>query len=795
MKRPLFIISLALTGIVMILCLLFYENYDNPDYLEGKRISISGKVSRIQKVDAGVIISLNNISSKTDSVDLFPETSIKYWIRNPVVLCYFSDDYKETEFKIGQRFTIIGNYVNYKRATNPGEFDLKKYYFSKGILFSIRNCEAVEKEEGYSIIGHSLYEITKYVTKAFASSLDEESAGIMTAMFLGDRSGLSSEIKKEYSEAGISHILAISGLHISVLGAMFYFILDYCPIKPWMRVLCIAGILVCYGFVAGLGVSLIRAMVAFLLHKIAFLCGRSDDTITNLGVSAMVTVVLSPAMLLSSAFFLSYFAVLGLFLLPRCLLPYSFKAKHPVLYKILSGISIYFFTLPFVMNSYYSIPIYSIPLNLFILPFVPVLLFAGVGLVMVFGLKLNFLIVAFSFIIRSIFYTFRYLNGISLLLPHERVVTGARPLWKILVFYGILFLLCAVSFYMRKQIQNGLMQVEIWLKLYKKEKPEMLHKIRMRELGLNVITVLILVGLLIFLLLPEQTKVRIVLLDVGQGDGILIQSGDYCYVIDGGSVTRNDLANYVLEPALKYYGISQVDGWFVTHPDKDHISGLAEVLANSDIVVDIIYAPENLLEMTKEKISGEMNSNILPNNGKLLHSEGHNLSETKIEDIKFIGLHNDDILKDDNLCFYVLGKEYNPGVTGEDLNNQSLVLLMKYNKYSFLFMGDAGTPVETFLLEDDKSRKLIQNATVLKMGHHGSEVNTNSQEFLEYVNPQIALISCGKNNRYGHPGGGTLEILENLSKKGRLKKLYRTDLEGSVVIECEKRQINAYGGK
>lgn len=235
-------------------------------------------------------------------------------------------------------------------------------------------------------------------------------------------------------------------------------------------------------------------------------------------------------------------------------------------------------------------------------------------------------------------------------------------------------------------------------------------------------------------------------LDVGQGDSILIQYQTHSALIDAGENGMGEqIAAY-----LKKQGITQLDYVIATHPHSDHIGGMDEVLEQIPV-----------RELFMMRFSESMTPTTKSYTSLLYAIYDHHVQLTEPQ--------NGQVLKlgDAKITLLVPKAEY------ESMNNMSIVARLDYDNASFLFTGDA---------EKEREKELLRlqtnlNADVLKVGHHGSSTSS-SKEFIQAVSPKYAVISCGKNNDYGHPNKRTLQILSEI-------QLYRTDYSGTVVIASD----------
>ncbi len=271
-----------------------------------------------------------------------------------------------------------------------------------------------------------------------------------------------------------------------------------------------------------------------------------------------------------------------------------------------------------------------------------------------------------------------------------------------------------------------------------------------RKTKIYLLLALLAVALILFFIIrSDSQKLKVVFLNVGQGDAILISQGSNQILIDGGpneQVLMDELGKYVP------FWDRKIELMIATHPDQDHISGLIAVAKNYQVgafmdpdIVDNTPAYQQLKKVIREKNIPEITA----------------LSGEKI---KMNGAEMDILHPDAGEIF-------------ADTNSASVVAKLVFGKNSFLFTGDLPNEKEAELIAEEKDL----SAEVLKVGHHGSRHST-SEEFLDAVKPQDAVISVGKHNMYGHP---TKEVLDRLQAKGI--RIFRTDQSGDMVYECQNK--------
>ena len=373
-------------------------------------------------------------------------------------------------------------------------------------------------------------------------ALPQEESGIVAAMILGEKTALDTEVKTLYQQMGISHILAISGLHISLLGAgLFYFLRRFVfPMK--IAVWVTAVLLLFYGELTGFSVSATRAIGMMIILLFARFLGRPYDVFCSLALCGLGQLLIFPTQLFQCGFLLSYGTVFGIsfFLIP---LQKQLKKKR-IAQFLLSYLGVQVITLPIVLYYYFEWNPYSILANLLILPLMSMLLFSGIVGAIVYGVSP----VAGELLFGTVHFILRWISLLGEILtnlPGADIITGRPPVMAIVIYY------------------SAVAGIWCWI-VYR------------NEIRVAVFIVAAVVGLL--LVRPGTNGMQITNLDVGQGDSTLIRIYGKNILIDGGSTTEKEVARYRMVPFLKYMGIKSLDAVVITHGDKDHISGIQEIL-------------------------------------------------------------------------------------------------------------------------------------------------------------------------------------------------------------------------
>lgn len=674
-------------------------------------------------------------------------------------------------------------------AANPGTFDQYIYLRNKGYYLCISNGTIESgNHRPYSIEGF-LYGIKNRCTKIIDNSFDSESAGIVKAMLVADKSTLDKNIKKLYSENGIAHIMAISGVHVAIIGMTLYGFLRKLKIGRLISGTFSIAIIILYGIMTGMSSSTERAVIMLILSIAAEYFGRKTDAPTSMGFAMIIMVLGNPYVILDAGFQLSFAAITGVTVVApqlrkllrmfKCFIKEADEKKKQKHKKIMSlrkmiiklidalvvGIASFITTTPVIIYYYYQFPPYSILINLIVIPLVS-LVVGGSILVVLTGLFFTGAAVVMTYPVRLILFGYKYLCIFASGLPGASVLVGHISIGMVFVYY----LSVVLIFVILRMIRIGKTEGEGPI------------------LYLMLATVLFLT--VVYEVYSYDKSLKVVYMDVGQGDGVLLRtSGHGGILIDGGSSSNKRVGEYVMVPVLKYYGVSEVEYAFVSHGDADHVSGLEYLLNEEQSGVHVVNLV--LPEYGDQDALQELKSEATANNVNIIYMKpGDNIT------------YNHQHAETINIeCLYP-DEEAGQGVL--DTNNLSMILkttitwdvreadIENLNKssdsdasLSLLFVGDAGIAAEKRLIELYGKNSLGEISDsiacdILKVGHHGSR-NSSGSDFLKRVSAMYGIISCGKDNRYGHPHAETLERLKMADTK------YMTTKEhGAIILSIER---------
>lgn len=680
MKRPLCMFSLVFIAAVFLLLNLFPIPLYMDKAADKSRLEITGQVyAKECKGDTNVIY----LKSK-----------------NERILCYMEGTYIP---KMGSFVTVEGKYKSFSTASNPGQFNQKKYYQILNLNFSMLNTNIIKETKEYSRLKEGIYQIRRIWAEAYERCMDPKEAGVLKAMVLGDKSELDADLKNLYKQAGISHILAISGLHISIIGMGIFKLVKRVKLPISAAAFISLVIMILYGELTNAGTSSIRAIFMFGMYLGAQVFKRTYDMLTALSLAAVILIIEQPLYLYHTGFLLSFGAVLGIGLcypIFEKLIPKKRK-QNKVIKNFLASLSVTFFSLPIMAWYFFEIPVYSVFINLFVIPLMTVLLILGIlgGLTGICFQNGGFLLLI------PCQWILRFYEGLCKAMekiPFHTIIIGKPSPMAIIIFYSIIFIL---------------------LIKYRKIKP-------------YVIAVCIFAAVLCMCIrFPQKTEIT--MLDIGQGDCIYIHEKGMNILVDGGSSDVSKVGTYRIIPFLKSKGVKKIDYAIISHIDSDHYNGILECLQagkSGGIQIDnIVLSTASLHSNEKEK-----------------RKEHQMLCEAaKKVKCKVIYISCGDVLEYNSLelqCLHPMDQNIY-----RDSNATSLVLMLRYGEFNMLFTGDIGINEEQDLN--------VRQAEVLKVGHHGSDYSS-SEEFLKRLSPQTAIVSCGVNNRYGHPGEQSLSRLE-----------------------------------
>lgn len=672
--------------------------------LDGRTVTLQGEVLEIREQDKWTVVILE--CDKRTGAEL---KRIQVYLEPP-----------EAASGIGSTIQVRGECRSFEKARNPGEFDYGLYYRSLKLNYRMfaKSCEIVDGS--CSRYRESLRRTAVWAADQLqlltAPDGEKGRAGIFRAMLLGDKTGLSENIRHMYQKNGIAHLLAVSGLHLSLVSLAAYGILRRLGAGYGAAGIAGGAVLLSYTLLTGASPSVVRALIMVLCGFLAAYLGRTYDLLSALGLAAFCMLWDSPYLICQAGVQLSFGAIVGIGGLAPCL----YRDESKLVQGFAVSVGMQMMTLPMVLYHFFQYPLYGIFLNLLVVPVVGIVIASGAAGIAAGALNLA----AGRFAIGSgcaVLQWYEWCCGVFERLPGSNILWGRPDFGQIGVYYGVIL-------------------SAVWL----------------FKGGRRMAAAFFVAVLLLWVRPPGGLEVTF--LDVGQGDGICLRTGETTIFVDGGSSDEKKLGENRIEPFLKSSGIGHVDYWVVSHGDQDHISGLLYLMEEGDIAISNLIMPgagqgdevyEKLAAMARKR------------GGKIFWMEENDSLQAGALTVK---------------CLYpqsgiISGKS--------DRNEHSLVLQVDYGEFCMLLTGDMSGDGENRLMDTMQ----MPDISVLKAAHHGSRYSTGSR-WLEQVKPEWAVISCGRDNRYGHPHKETVERLEEKNVE-----IFETDMDGAVILNTDGKTI------
>lgn len=690
--------------------------------------------------------------------------------------CYFADELI-TDVKIGNYVRITGGTSIIDEPSNEGEFNQKNYYRSDGITFISFANNIEVANANYDKLRQKIYEIKILIKAQINKIFNEKDAGLFSAMVTGDKSSIDIEQKRKFADNGIAHILAISGLHLSILGLALFELL-----RKRLSVNVSAGFvsifILLYGIFIDAGPASLRAITMLFIRFLSLSIGRTYDSKNTLFIIAFIFLMIRPYLLFNAGFQFSYVAI---YALNSELTVARIRKKITRIgelddgdnrivgikvesFRIPAVIILTLFLFPVTIFHYFTYPLYSIFINLIVIPLMAFVL--GFGLA---GLGTSFLYLTlgkiFAFVVHLIFIVYDKLCELGEFLPGHILALGKPSLYEVVYFYVVLFL---IIFIINKNTEETLRDYKlnkVKVAFDNEAKLTLAHKYKSGQLiRILLCTFAILVSSVI-ISIRTHSDMRMTFISIGQGDGILIESKDLILTIDGGSSSNTSNGQYILTPHIKSRAIDHIDFAFITHADADHTNGIIYLLENEDEVN--IYNLVLPITATDDYKFNKLKEAAEKRGVKIMYMKEGDTYKFKDEYFITVLSPNEGSLKNEK----------------RDQNEMSLTFRLDYKNHSALFTGDIGKQTMGRMLKDEFAIKNL-DVEVLKVPHHGSK-NSNVPEFFEMASPKYSVFSYGKNNNYGHPNLETVDSIENTGSV-----ILKTGSSGQVDIYFDKDYIS-----
>ncbi len=723
--------------------------------------TVIGIVESVKQTEFGINYELSNCTIQIQ------DGSCEY--KNVLV---YSNDIK-THYRIGDTICVKGGLKSFPSLRNDGEFNQKLYYKSIGIWYKIA-AEDIKIIKESSGITNYRNQIKDSLDAHLHSIAQQKDYGTIAAILLGDKSSLSQDMYQLFQKNGIAHIIAISGLHVSFLGMALYKLFRKCGCGFLASFTVSFLFLALYAALTGNGVSARRAVFMCVLQMGASVLGRTYDTLSALALSAMIFLAENQYICFYSGFLMSFLAILGiLFVVPSfnaIIIPiidkkiekidqknqwisyYMISFLRFIIKAFIGSFGISLFMMPLISYYYFEIPLYGVFLNMIVIPLMSLLLFCGVA-----ALAVSYICMpAGAFLMGTVHYI---LKGYVVLceftqnLPFSQIQTQRPEIGQIVWFYiGIGLMVIIIQMF----------QSQRWIKRLQKIKLLSL-KCKMNTLR-NSIALFFFAAAIIILFYKGKVPFTVDMIDVGQGDCILIRKENINMLFDGGSSDISKVGEKRIYPLLRSYGINKIDYIFISHSDSDHVNGIMELmdLTGKTFTIENIVLPDIINQTTKTPDDSYMNI----------------IQKAKEKEIRV--LYADAGWGVRFPCGITISCLHpSQGYLYESNNDYSAVYHVTYKEFSILMTGDVEKKGEQKMIKENQLKKTM----VLKTAHHGSS-SSSDKAFLESVQPQIAIISCGVNNRYKHPSNETVNRLKECGAE-----VYITAKTGQIKIVVKDKGV------
>ena len=533
---------------------------------------------------------------------------------------------------------------------------------------------------------------------AMQEALPPASAALLGGLLLGERRALPADIDDAFRRAGVYHLLAVSGFNVAILAAAVFALARFVGGSQRGAAAAAAVIVLAFGTVVGPQPSVLRAVIMAMLVLTALLIERDTGVLNSLAAAAVAILAVRPHDVFDPGFQLSFAATAGIVLAPR--------TSNVLISALVVNVAAQLAVLPITISHFHQVSWVGMIANLVAVP-----LAAGVTVVGLAAVVVSFLWPAVAQVgfdaVWPLLLGLRGVVAAAAATPGALIYLPAPP-WPALVAYTAALLCAALGSRLRRRSPAAARSA--WVTA---------------TLG-----VLLAVGVAAWpLVQPADGRLRVAVLDVGQGDAIVVEGPDgRAVVIDAGpgGPARLDAGERVVAPYLWWRGLLRLAGTVVTHDHVDHAGGMAAIRA---------------------RFGAEAWS------AADLRQEGRALGGA------------------------VLSAP--AAIPGARANDQALVLRLDFRTVTFLLASDITGATEATLVE----RGVPLQATVLKVAHHGAR-DSSTPEFLAAVRPAIATISVGARNPYRHPDPATLSRLEATGAR-----ILRTDRDGALLFETDGRTL------
>jgi len=638
-------------------------------------------------------------------------------------------------FKYGDRLLLTGFLRRPAGERNPGDFDYSRYLAAQGIFATlsvfIEPPLRLSQGQGAWLDQRVFMPLAGFIHQLLYKALPFQQAALLFGLLVGDRSAVAQEVEEDFRNAGVIHVLSVSGMHVGFVVAALFFLLKWLPLRPALRTLLLLAGIWFYAHITGLDSPVARAALMAGLFLLAPLLQRRADPVNIIAVAALILLMLHPLQLFLAGFQLSFAACLGIVLLYQRLRIYTdlwfnrrgvfHRAARYLVEIVAISACAQIATLPIILYYFNSLPLISLAANIPVIPLSGVILIGGFAAVLAEALLPGLGVRVLKPVGALLTLLINMVHGFSVVPFSHLTVPRPSPwgLWLIFAACGLLF------YWQEPRVRKWLLAVTILL----------LNLMVWRQVR------------------ADPHALRVTFFDVGQGDAALFEFPDRrTLLVDGGDRTAKiDYGERVIGPYLRRRGIRRITDVVITHPHADHLGGIAYIVKHFS-VGRILSSPV----VYQDALTKELDSLAVVRGVR---------RQTLCRGDSLGGFRHSTVLVLNPACC-------DAAATDDDLNDASIVLKVLFGRTSFLLTGDAGTSVEAQWL----GWKELIKSDVVKVAHHGSP-SASSESFCRCASPRYAVISVAEYNRFSLPSPEVMARWEAVAGQ-----VVRTADSGAVVF-------------
>ena len=659
---------------------------------------------------------------------------------------------KNKEIEYGNKIKLEGTYIKPSKSRNYRGFDYSNYLKTENIYGTIEQNGKIEliKEKNINYLFINLYKVKYKIIKNINNKFPEETRGVFLGILLGDKNSIEEDVRQNFADSSLSHILAVSGTHISYVVVCISVLFKKLKLNKNIRKVLTSLVLFMYLYLVDFSASATRAVIMSNIVILQMLFYRKQDTITTIAFSSIIILINNPYAILNIGFLLSYGGTIGIILFVNRI---SIESKEDFFQRFKSylkdicivTISAQTIIMPIIIYYFNTISFTFIISNIIASLIIGPIIMIGLVIIAISFFKIPIISLIIRFYNILIVILVKTADIISKI-PISKIYLKTPTTLEIIFYYSVVFLI-ALLIYIKKSNRKFIKKT-IQIDIYNLKN----FFINNRNKVLIFISIVSLISIT-SIKIPKELKINFI--DVGQGDSCLITTPQNKKVIvDSGGSESYDVGKNVLLPYLLDKRITKIDYIMISHFDTDHCKGFEYVLENIKVKNVIISKQSETSENFKQimKIIRKKRINLI------IVQKGTKIKIDNFTTVDILSPQSENI--------------------ADNMNDNSIVAKFEAYNFSILFTGDASEKIEKELIKE----KINLKSDILKVSHHGSKTGT-SEEFLKSVKPKIALIGVGENNKFGHP---TEDVIKRLTENK--VKIYRTDRNGEISIKIKKNK-------